>query len=109
MTTRGASPWPPLTAMFKSDCSMFVGMPVEGPPRCTSTMTSGISAMTAQPSASVLSEIPGRSEEHTSELQSPMFLVCRLLLDKITNKSDAQRCSQQSKMYLVCRLLLENK
>src|SRR5437764_12250216 len=25
----------------------------------------------------------GRSEEHTSELQSPMYLVCRLLLDKI--------------------------
>src|SRR5437879_8550944 len=27
-------------------------------------------------------ERPGRSEEHTSELQSPMYLVCRLLLDK---------------------------
>src|SRR6266516_6947855 len=25
---------------------------------------------------------PGRSEEHTSELQSPYDLVCRLLLDK---------------------------
>src|SRR5262250_1721750 len=25
-----------------------------------------------------------RSEEHTSELQSPMYLVCRLLLDKKT-------------------------
>src|SRR5437879_10042074 len=25
---------------------------------------------------------PGRSEEHTSELQSPMYLVCRLLLEK---------------------------
>ena len=23
-----------------------------------------------------------RSEEHTSELQSPMYLVCRLLLEK---------------------------
>src|SRR5256885_11874607 len=30
---------------------------------------------------------PGRSEEHTSELQSPCNLVCRLLLEKkkITN------------------------
>src|SRR5437763_11787481 len=28
---------------------------------------------------------PGpRSEEHTSELQSPMYLVCRLLLEKKT-------------------------
>src|SRR5437879_7927911 len=25
---------------------------------------------------------PTRSEEHTSELQSPMYLVCRLLLEK---------------------------
>src|SRR5437879_11628171 len=27
-------------------------------------------------------EKPERSEEHTSELQSPMYLVCRLLLEK---------------------------
>src|SRR5688500_19419928 len=26
--------------------------------------------------------LPGRSEEHTSELQSPCNLVCRLLLEK---------------------------
>src|SRR5437764_9637789 len=26
-----------------------------------------------------------RSEEHTSELQSPMYLVCRLLLEKKNN------------------------
>src|SRR5437764_3414354 len=26
--------------------------------------------------------LPHRSEEHTSELQSPMYLVCRLLLEK---------------------------
>src|SRR5437762_12591626 len=28
---------------------------------------------------------PMRSEEHTSELQSPMYLVCRLLLEKKNN------------------------
>src|SRR5256885_11245948 len=27
-------------------------------------------------------DLPGRSEEHTSELQSPCNLVCRLLLEK---------------------------
>src|SRR5437764_15211512 len=27
-------------------------------------------------------ELARRSEEHTSELQSPMYLVCRLLLEK---------------------------
>src|SRR5215210_8947514 len=29
---------------------------------------------------------PPRSEEHTSELQSPMYLVCRLLLEKKKKK-----------------------
>src|SRR5437879_7066909 len=29
-----------------------------------------------------LTAATGRSEEHTSELQSPMYLVCRLLLEK---------------------------
>src|SRR3712207_7044101 len=29
-----------------------------------------------------LPAVPGRSEEHTSELQSRQFLVCRLLLEK---------------------------
>src|SRR3712207_8117011 len=29
-----------------------------------------------------------RSEEHTSELQSRQYLVCRLLLEKKKNKSD---------------------
>src|SRR5208337_5132013 len=28
-----------------------------------------------------------RSEEHTSELQSPMYLVCRLLLEKKKNRT----------------------
>src|SRR5258708_39879086 len=30
---------------------------------------------------------PGRSEEHTSELQSPDHLVCRLLLEKKKKKT----------------------
>src|SRR5437763_5675079 len=29
-----------------------------------------------------LAALVARSEEHTSELQSPMYLVCRLLLEK---------------------------
>src|SRR5438876_4185759 len=36
----------------------------------------------------VASSAAGRSEEHTSELQSPVHLVCRLLLEKKkTNKT----------------------
>src|SRR2546429_4523338 len=33
----------------------------------------------------------GRSEEHTSELQSRLHLVCRLLLENKKNKSDSLR------------------
>src|SRR5215467_16193180 len=33
-----------------------------------------------------ISSLPSRSEEHTSELQSPCNLVCRLLLEKKKKK-----------------------
>src|SRR6478735_1387386 len=36
-----------------------------------------------------MSPAPCRSEEHTSELQSPCKLVCRLLLEKKKMRSDA--------------------
>src|SRR5438876_2529582 len=45
-------------------------------------------------SASSWSE-PLRSEEHTSELQSPVHLVCRLLLEK--KKKNKKRKHKQSK------------
>ena len=32
-----------------------------------------------------------RSEEHTSELQSPMYLVCRLLLEKKKKKNKRKK------------------
>src|SRR3712207_8496054 len=37
---------------------------------------------TAQPAITPASPSAGRSEEHTSELQSRQYLVCRLLLEK---------------------------
>src|SRR5207244_12957155 len=37
-----------------------------------------------------------RSEEHTSELQSPDHLVCRLLLEKKKNTQDRLRVTAQS-------------
>src|ERR1017187_1633840 len=44
-----------------------------------------IDVQRAQPHPSTAAESPDwppiRSEEHTSELQSPMYLVCRLLLE----------------------------
>src|SRR5437763_7320838 len=35
-----------------------------------------------------------RSEEHTSELQSPMYLVCRLLLEKKKRQSETSDLSK---------------
>src|SRR5437764_6879195 len=42
-----------------------------------------------------------RSEEHTSELQSPMYLVCRLLLEK--KKQEEGRCYQISATVTILR------
>src|SRR2546429_5614142 len=38
----------------------------------------------------------GRSEEHTSELQSRLHLVCRLLLEKKKNKTETRRPTPRS-------------
>src|SRR4051794_41749245 len=35
--------------------------------------------------------LPPRSEEHTSELQSPVHLVCRLLLEKKKKQTNAKK------------------
>src|SRR5437879_8240042 len=37
-----------------------------------------------------------RSEEHTSELQSPMYLVCRLLLEKKKKKNKQNKKRQKT-------------
>src|SRR2546426_8785936 len=43
-----------------------------------------------------------RSEEHTSELQSPCNLVCRLLLEKKKNSNDIiSRCLQRADGYII--------
>src|SRR5437762_11388829 len=57
-----------------------------------SVLNSFIKTLTSLPSTSVIISFTSvdleienfmlRSEEHTSELQSPMYLVCRLLLEK---------------------------
>src|SRR5574337_2220345 len=45
-------------------------------------------------------ERPNRSEEHTSELQSPLNLVCRLLLEKKKTKK-LNYGVEEKKMYCV--------
>src|SRR5437762_4099943 len=84
---------------FMHDCLLYVFfffLLIRPPPRSTlfpytTLFRSPDRAIGILPAAGVLSphRIPesdfpanGRSEEHTSELQSPMYLVCRLLLEK---------------------------
>src|SRR5256885_11199486 len=55
--------------------------------RRSAAETSGTRARTERPRPrrtrwALARQSPGRSEEHTSELQSPCNLVCRLLLEK---------------------------
>src|SRR5437879_11550512 len=44
--------------------------------------SSGLTSKTGRRASSASHAEASRSEEHTSELQSPMYLVCRLLLEK---------------------------
>src|ERR1017187_2066863 len=62
-----------------------------------------------------LCPLPQRSEEHTSELQSPMYLVCRLLLEhtRVTRprkpSSDLRHSSLVGQTLLIYKLMLLNR
>src|SRR3989449_4180408 len=75
---------------------------------CTAAALSGVLPWTIARLPSILIFAPmrtsssARSEEHTSELQSRLHLVCRLLLEKKQDGSELQ-----SRLQLVWRLVLE--
>src|SRR5258707_4957962 len=48
----------------------------------SNTTDTGIELWVGDPATGKTKKIEGRSEEHTSELQSRQYLVCRLLLEK---------------------------
>src|SRR5256885_12438185 len=68
----------PYTTLFRSIC------------RCSTPGTPACSSSRCSPST-FCGSAGRRSEEHTSELQSPCNLVCRLLLEKKKNKKTAPR------------------
>src|SRR3712207_7921419 len=84
----------PYTTLFRSTCTEGASS------RCTSRCLPYASATrTVHPSTGPGSSLPWgevrcRSEEHTSELQSRQYLVCRLLLEKKKNviQIGKQRC-----------------
>ena len=55
----GDSPFRPNIASSRSACSVFVGIPVEGPARWMSQTISGSSTDTARPTVSAFSSMPG--------------------------------------------------
>src|SRR5256885_4483543 len=57
------------------------------PPRIVRSRSAAPAPRRSPPSRWTPSRAPVRSEEHTSELQSPCNLVCRLLLEKKKNNS----------------------
>src|SRR5258708_19436205 len=74
----------PYTTLFRSAYRKQGRVWLEGDHLCRAALARGM-----QPSVAVVAEsfwplvpLEWRSEEHTSELQSPDHLVCRLLLEK---------------------------
>src|SRR2546429_5157281 len=67
----------PYTTLFRSNCSRFLTAKSPAPRFNLQTVLFALS----------ISAASRRSEEHTSELQSRLHLVCRLLLEKKNNTS----------------------
>src|SRR5947209_12068379 len=65
----------PYTTLFRSSRALMAAVGADLPP-----------AVTEHPSAVAAEGCSVRSEEHTSELQSRQYLVCRLLLEKKKKK-----------------------
>src|SRR2546422_7810774 len=57
--------------------------------------------------AALRREAPQRSEEHTSELQSRLHLVCRLLLEKKKKKYKINETSSMRRMQIITQTLSE--
>src|SRR3712207_7330386 len=87
----------PYTTLFRSPHQLPVARPTSGA-GIVHQSVDALAEMAAQPFRSPHLRCPspqGRSEEHTSELQSRQYLVCRLLLEKKKN-----RCMTQSTYHI---------
>src|SRR5437763_6679038 len=70
----------PYTTLFRSN---IIGAYDSGTvPEVIEKTSCGDTSRCAMVTHAAPSALMARSEEHTSELQSPMYLVCRLLLEK---------------------------
>src|SRR5690348_17943123 len=85
----------PYTTLFRSPKAEAAAWPVPHfdsrtagtePRRGSSRPSTAERMLSRKPRLSGGASPPSRSEEHTSELQSPVHLVCRLLLEKKKKK-----------------------
>src|SRR5256885_6733356 len=85
----------PYTTLFRSHLAHLPGGPLTDADRITAFVDPAIQF---QGPGGIKSDNlePLRSEEHTSELQSPCNLVCRLLLEKKTTHSGLVKLSDRS-------------
>src|SRR5437879_10363548 len=83
LTISATSPESPALSRMRSSCALALACLAasnlfqRSKPRAMRAATCGLRAFSA-----ITWSARKRSEEHTSELQSPMYLVCRLLLEK---------------------------
>src|SRR5476651_1084421 len=108
-TCRWPMSWVPLSSLYL--CALFFFLMIRRPPRSTlfpytTLFRSGTERLV--PGLITIAfwrELgPLRSEEHTSELQSRQYLVCRLLLEKKKRRRGSGRSQPRSGQQSVRRL-----
>src|SRR5260370_32364462 len=81
----------PYTTLFRSQTKLWAQL--------VRVLRAGYLAHQTEPHAHLRTDAPGilpvklRSEEHTSELQSHLNIVCRLLLEKKNSKLSIHTCA----------------
>src|SRR5258708_31350895 len=89
----------PYTTLFRSDVEALSRLPIALPKgadgRVGFVPLSSVATFETAPGPNQVSR-EDRSEEHTSELQSPDHLVCRLLLEK-KKQSTQSSCVEHAK------------
>src|SRR5687768_17987998 len=75
----------PYTTLFRSDCRTRGGQEGSFRKLCQRGELGAHAELPARAGREVRRQRKARSEEHTSELQSRLHLVCRLLLEKKKN------------------------
>src|SRR3712207_8303242 len=86
----------PYTTLFRSlvvDATSLVAVIREGGASAVNLKLGKLGGLTGTRVMRDLALALGRSEEHTSELQSRQYLVCRLLLEKKRHNSPSSTCA----------------